>query len=219
MNKFIKKLLGIILVLFISGCANNNQPTPQNPPIPKSCLSIYHNYSSKNLCDIYWENKNPFCDYDLRIILSDRKQSITPRSICGQAINSSPSNSCKLSNISQITPTNLCNTYYSTSNCNSEIRGELTKRNLKSAPKDDCGNSINANLNTQIIKVTSESKQCQSYLNEIYSDSTPVKAACTERYKSKRDETIICRQNLTAFINANSRGVGKSLETCGIKIN
>lgn len=212
---YLKKIIGIVFVLFAIGCANKNQSIPQNTPIPKSCLSIYQYSSSKNLCDVYWDNKNPMCDNELRILLRDRGQSVTPRSICGQSLNISNPNSCNLININQLTPISLCNTYYSTSNCNTEIRSELSKRNLKSTPKDECGSNLNSN--TPIVKVTSDNKQCQSYLNEIYSDYAPVKAACNERYKSKRDETIICRQNLSAFIIANSRGVGTSLETCGIK--
>jgi TPR repeat protein len=45
-----------------------------------------------------------------------------------------------------------------------------------------------------------------------------VKAACSERYKSIRDETILCRQELNTFIAANSIGVGKNIESCGLPI-
>ena len=270
MKKYTQKILGIVLLLFIVGCANNIQPTARNTTTPQSCLSNYQYYSSRNLCDTYWDNKNPQCDNTLRILLTDRGQLVTPRSMCGQSIIHSNSNSCNLTNITQLTPSSLCNTYYSTSNCNVEIRNELSRRNLKSTPRNDCGSSLstnssscnltninqltssqlcntyystsscnteirselskrnlkstpkddcglNFNSNTQLLRINSETKQCQSYLNEIYTNPTPLKAACTERYKSKRDETIICRQNLSAFITANSRGVGTSLETCGIK--
>ena len=56
-------------------------------------------------------------------------------------------------------------------------------------------------------------------LNELYSNISPIDAACTERYKSIRDETIICRQDLNSFIIANSKGVGKSYATCGMQDN
>jgi hypothetical protein len=272
MTNYIEKIFLIVFLIFVAGCANNTQPTPQSTTVPQSCLSTYQYYSSKNLCDIYWDNKNWRCDNDIRILLRDRGQSVAPRSTCGQAINSShtntcnltnitqltsaslcnayystnncnteirneltkrnlkltprnecglslssPSNACNLTNITQLTPTSLCNIYYSTSNCNTEIRRELTQRNLKSTPKDDCGTSLNANSNIQLIKINVGNQRCQSYLNEIYNNPSPLKAACMERYKSIRDETIICRQNLTSFITANSRGVGTSLETCGIR--
>jgi hypothetical protein len=214
------KITSVLFVLFLIGCANTSQTNSQNNNIPKSCLSTYQYYSSKNICDVYWDNKNPQCDSDLRILLRDRGQSATPRSICGQPIArpSASTSSCNLTNIRQITPTNLCNTYYSTSNCNSEITSELNRRNLKSAPKDACGTNNNLNLNFPIIKLTSDNKQCEVYLNEIFLDRTPIKTACSERYKSIRDETILCRQELNTFIAANSVGVGKNFETCGLPI-
>ena len=217
--RFLKYII-FLFVLFLIGCANNPQTSSQNNTVPKSCLSTYQYYSSKNICDVYWDNKNPQCDNELRILLRDRGQSATPRSSCGQPIIKSNANTstCNLTNISQLTPTNLCNTYYSTSNCNSEITSELNKRNLKSAPKDACGTNINANLNFPIIKLTSDNNQCQVYLNEISRDFAPVKAACSERYKSIRDETILCRQELNTFIAANSIGVGKNIESCGLPI-
>ena len=219
MIKFEKIIIKVMFILLLVGCASKNQTIPQNNAVPKSCRSIYHNYSSKNLCDIYWENKNPFCDYDLRIILSDRGQSITPRTNCGQPIKSSNINSCNLTNINQLTPLNLCNAYYSTNNCNTEIRNEFTRRNLRSTPQRDCGTILNTNSIKQIVKVDSKNKQCLKYLNELYSNISPINAACTERYKSIRDETIICRQDLNSFIIANSKGVGKSYATCGIQDN
>jgi hypothetical protein len=272
MTTYALKILGIVLSILIVGCANNIQSTPRNTTTPQSCISTYQYYSSKNLCDTYWDNKNPQCDATLKSLLNNRGQSVSPRSTCGQSMINPNSNICSLTNITQLTPASLCNayystnncnteirneltrrnlkltprndcglslssnsntcnltninrltsaslcnTYYSSSNCNTEIRSELTQRNLKSTPKDECGSSLNQNANTQAIRVNTQNKQCQSYLNEIYSNSEPLKAACMERYKSKRDETIICRQNLSAFIIANSRGVGTSLETCGIK--
>ena len=219
MNIRFLKSTSVLFALFAIGCANNSQIKSQNNTTPKSCLSTYQYYSSKNICDVYWDNKNPQCDNDLKILLRDRGQSVTPRSICGQPTTTSNVRSCNLTNISQLTPTNLCNTYYSTSNCNSEITSELKKRNLKSAPKDTCGTNINGNLNFPIIKLTSDNNQCKVYLNEIFQDLTPVKAACSERYKSIRDETILCRRELNTFIIANSKGVGKGIETCGAPIN
>jgi hypothetical protein len=218
MKKIIKIFSGLLCGLILSSCATNPQVNTNNIPTPKSCLSTYQYYSSKNICDVYWENKNPQCDKDLRILLSDRGQSSTPRSICGQSIKTINPNTCNLTNISQLTPSNLCSTYYSTSNCNSEITSELTKRNLKSTPKDACGTSFNSNLKFPIIKLISDNKQCQVYLNELFLDFSPVKAACSERYKSIRDETILCRQELNTFIIGNSNGVGKNFETCGIPI-
>ena len=218
MNMKCLKITSVLLVLFLIGCANTSQTSSQNKTIPKSCLSTYQYYSSKNICDVYWDNKNPQCDNDFRILLRDRGQTVTPRSICGLPITIPNTNSCNLTNIGQLTPTNLCNTYYSTNNCNSEITSELNKRNLKLAPKDACGTNNNSNINLPIIKLTSDNKQCQVYLNEIFLDRTPVKTACTERYKSIRDETILCRQEVNTFIAANSVGVGKNFESCGLPI-
>ena len=218
MNIKFLKLIYVLFPIFIIGCANNPKTSSQNNTTPKSCLSDYQYNSSKYICDVYWDNKNPQCDNDLKILLRDRGQSVTPRSICGQPITTPNSRSCNLTNISQLTSTNLCNTYYSTSNCNSEITSELTKRNLKSAPKDVCGTSIIINSTVKIINLTSENKQCQNYLNDIFLNTDPVKAACVERYKSIRDETIICRQELNTFISANSNGTGKNFESCGIPI-
>jgi TPR repeat protein len=218
MNIRFLKSTSVLFALFAIGCANNSQIKSQNNTTPKSCLSTYQYYSSKNICDVYWDNKNPQCDNDLKILLRDRGQSVTPRSICGQPIKNSNPPSCNLANISQLTPTNLCNTYYSTSNCNPEITVELIKRNLKLAPKDICGTSINTNSSIKVIKLTSENKQCQTYLNDIFLMTDPLKAACIERYKSVRDETIICRQELNTFISANSNGVGKNFDSCGTSI-
>jgi len=174
--------------------------------------------SSRNLCDVYWENKNPQCDGDLRTLLRDRGQNFNPRSSCGQPIVSTNTNSCNITNINQISPTNLCNTYYSSNNCNNEITSELARRNLKVAPRDVCGTNINSNQMFPLLKLNTDKNQCQVYINEILRDTSPVKAACSERYKSVRDETILCRQELDTFITANSIGVGKNFETCGIPI-
>lgn len=216
------KFFKIILLLFVVsliGCANNPPVNPQPSTVARSCLSTYQYMSSRNLCDTYWDNKNPQCDNELRILLRDRGQTVTPRSSCGQPVGRTTSNTCNLVNISQITPANLCSTYYSTSNCNSEITSELARRNLKSTPKEACGTNIYSNLSYPPIKLTTDNKQCQNYLNEIFRDLSPVKAACFERYKSIRDETILCRQELNTVIISNSKGVGKSIDTCGLSIN
>jgi hypothetical protein len=39
---------------------------------------------------------------------------------------------------------------------------------LKSIPKNACGTNINTTLNFPLIKLLSDNKQCQVYLNEIF---------------------------------------------------
>lgn len=218
MNFEYLKFIVIFFTLILTGCESNTKINSQTSTQPKSCLSTYQYYSSKNICDVYWDNKNIQCDNDLKILLRDRGHTLAPRSVCGQPIINLRANSCNISNISQLTPANLCNTYYSSSNCNSEITSELTKRNLKSTPKDLCGTPINLSPNTKIITLISENKQCQTYLNDIFSNPDALKAACAERYKSVRDETITCRQELNTFITSNSNGVGKNFDSCGTPI-
>jgi hypothetical protein len=208
----------IIFSLFITGCANSLKVEPKIIEAPKSCLSTYQFYSSKNICDVYWDNKNRKCDQDLTTILNNRGHSTTPRSICGQPIIKSSSNICNITNISQLTPTNLCNSFNLTSNCTLEITSELRKRNLKVTPIDACGTSLDAIITFPKINLTSDNEQCQAYLSEVFRDNNPVKAACSERYKSIRDETILCRQELNTFIVANSIGIGRDFNSCGLPI-
>jgi len=200
------------------GCANNKQISSPTDAGVKSCSITYQNYSTKDLCDTYWDNKNSQCDFEIAKLIRGRGQIDTPRSLCGQIVNKLNVNSCNLNNISELSSDALCNTYYSSSNCNNEIISELTKRNLKSAPKSECGLIANSKPISLPINVSTDNKQCQIYINKIFADGNLLKTACFERYKSVRDETILCRQELNTLITANSNGVGKNFETCGSPI-
>lgn len=161
------------------------------------------------------------------------------RQTTSTANNASPKENIDNSAISRIcrrdyisTPTNiLCQSYWLNSDqkCDSAIREIITERGVN-ITSNSCfvdrnrysasstnPTTIDSSAQNRLVIPNASSARCESFIRGIVSASNPIETACKFRYNSLQEETILCRKELNSIINDNSKGVGTSSSTCGIK--
>jgi len=202
--------------------------------------SKYIGSSPSDLCKTYWSNLDTKCDPFIRGELERRDlQGSADSSVCGtpknnkniQNNNSQKNTSCNYS-FSELDTRSICGHYWNNAypQCDSRMADELQKRQVFASPKDQCGVKFNnssasqtptiqnnAVTTTSIPSKNSNKGKCDSVVENLTSSQNPVSAACELRYNSMSKESVVCRTNIVSFINMNSKGVGTSLTSCGLK--
>jgi hypothetical protein len=105
------------------------------------------------------------------------------------------------------------------------MRLELEVRGLQSAPQNFCGkpwSNINSKEPSKTPKVEVKKEpvsieQCKDLSVKFKAMTNPIKVACELNYNSKSKDVVLCKKEIAAFINANSKGVGSDITNCGLK--
>jgi hypothetical protein len=105
------------------------------------------------------------------------------------------------------------------------MRIELESRGLQSAPQNFCGKPwSNVNLQEppktpklEVKKDPISNEQCKDLSVKFKAMTNPIKVACELNYNSKSKDVVLCKKEIAAFINANSKGVGSDITNCGLK--
>ena len=228
-KSLVVNIICLLLIILISGCAVENQKSSTSMPLVCPSPEIYKTMTPSSICTSYWSRGQDPCDYYMAQELDKRNLHYGPRSNCGQPKTITPPRlvapaipqTCNIQSFSDIDPQSLCRIYINNENrvCDNGIRTELTRRQLKITPPNECGEPL---IPEKIAKIeitlpNNILPSCTNVINGFTSHSEPVRAACDFRYKSAVRESIICRKSVTEFINLNSKGVGNNSQTCGLK--
>jgi hypothetical protein len=224
----IKSIIYWFSVVFIlTGCGNTSNLTQSSNSTVKSksyCLSKYRYQSSQSICTSYWKNSELPCDEAMREIINDRREDINSSSCRAGSFASpvtskiSPAATCQLV-VKNMASKDICQQYFSNGNrsCDADFRMEISNRNQKMSPLNECGSSIVVKLFTPAV----ESESCDKFIRNLSNNSNPLIQACNVRHGigDNVTESISCRKELNLFINANSSGVGKNFASCGAKLD
>jgi len=199
----------------------------------------YIGSTPSDLCKTYWSNTDTKCDSFIRGELERRGlQNSADSSVCGapknnlniQNSNPQKNTTCNYS-FSELDTRSICGHYWNNAypQCDSRMADELQKRQVLSSPKEQCGVKFNNSSTAQTNQINNAEKtttnprnnsnkgKCDSVVENLTNSQNPVAAACELRYNSMAKESILCRTNIVSFINMNSKGVGTSLTSCGLK--
>lgn len=218
-------------MFFLTGCGNTSNLSQSSNSLPKSksyCLSKYRFQSSQSICTSYWKNAELPCDEAMRDIISERKEDINSSSCRAGSFASlststststiRPAATCQV-DVKTMASKDICQQYFGNANrsCDADFRMEISKRNQKMLPINDCGSNIVVKLFNPVV----ENESCQKFIRNLSINPDPLNHACTVRHGIGNNVTdsIACRKELNLFINANSTGVGKNLASCGGKLD
>lgn len=106
---------------------------------PSQCTQSFQTESSASICGWYWGNTKPHCDDQMRKEFTRRGLAINPKESCGRDIRQATP-VCSQS-FAQSSTSLICSSYWNNTNpqCDSRMREELNKRNLRITPKSECG--------------------------------------------------------------------------------
>lgn len=220
------KFIILILSIFLIGCSNTGNVIEPSRSIVNSnsyCLSKYRFQSTQSICSNYWNNSEHQCDAVMRDVINERRENINSPSCRAGSFQSAasptvrPAAKCQVS-VSSMVSKDICQQYYGNTNrvCDISFLAELNKRNQKNAPINECGLSKVERLFIPAV----ENENCERFIRRLSQNSNPLNQACTARHGlgDNISESISCRKELNLFINSNSTGVGKSIESCGAKL-